>query len=88
MPTELAKEVGSDGSAAGGGRSDLSEWPRSVCEEAVLSATRAPGTATVQYYDYKHLFKSNRVNTMKDHPIGWSSFAFVSNKGRIALLLC
>ena len=37
---------GSDGSAASGGRSDLSEWQRSVNEEAALPATRTPGTAT------------------------------------------
>ena len=37
--------VGSDGSAAGGGRSDLSEWPRSkFCE--VNSEQRISGTAT------------------------------------------
>ena len=37
---------GSDGSAAGGGWSDLSEWQRSVSEEGASSPTRAPGTAT------------------------------------------
>ena len=37
---------GSDGSAAGGGSSDLSEWPRSADEEAAPSATKMPGTAT------------------------------------------
>ena len=37
-------ELGSDGSAAGGGRSDLSEWPRSVCNAAARrqGAHRAP----------------------------------------------
>ena len=37
---------GSEGSAAGGGRSDLSEWQRSAAEEAAASATKMPGTAT------------------------------------------
>ena len=37
---------GSDGSAAGGGYSDLSEWPRSVCNAAAPTARRTPGTAT------------------------------------------
>ena len=37
---------GSDGSAAGGGRSDLSEWPRSVCNAAAPTARRTLGTAT------------------------------------------
>ena len=41
-----ASTPGSDGSAAGGGRSDLSEWQRSADEEAALSATKMPGTAT------------------------------------------
>jgi len=38
--------MGSDGSAAGGGRSDQSEWQRSVGNVAALSARRTPGTAT------------------------------------------
>ena len=38
--------VGSEGSAASGGESDLSEWPRSADEEAALAATKMPGTAT------------------------------------------
>ena len=38
--------MGSDGSAAKCGRSDLSEWPRSVCNTAAPSARRTPGTAT------------------------------------------
>ena len=37
---------GSDGSAAGGRVSDLSEWQRSAAEEVVLSTTKMPGTAT------------------------------------------
>ena len=37
--------MGSEGSAAGGGKSDLSEWPRSADEEAAPSATKMPGTA-------------------------------------------
>jgi hypothetical protein len=42
------EENGSEGSAAGGGRSDPSEWPRSVNEEGALSPTRAPSIATVR----------------------------------------
>ena len=38
---------GSEGSAAGGGESDLSEWLRSADEEAALSETRMPGIVTV-----------------------------------------
>ena len=37
MQTNLQR--GSDGSAAGGGKSDLSEWPRSVCNEVVHDET-------------------------------------------------
>ena len=40
--------TGSDGSAACGGYSDLSEWQRSANEEAAPSATKMPGTATGQ----------------------------------------
>ena len=38
--------LGSEGSAASGGFSDPSEWPRSVSDAAAPSARRAPGTAT------------------------------------------
>ena len=38
--------VGSDGSAAGGGGSDLSEWQRSAADAAAVSARKMPGTAT------------------------------------------
>ena len=40
--------AGSDGSAAGGGYSDLSEWPRSADDAAAPSARKMPGTATGQ----------------------------------------
>ena len=47
MQNEKCKmQNGSDGSAAGGRVSDLSEWQRSVSEEGAPSPTRAPGTAT------------------------------------------
>ena len=36
---------GSDGSAAGGRESDLSEWPRSADEEGFSKPTKLPGTA-------------------------------------------
>ena len=55
----VAKEVGSDGSTAGGGRSDLSEWPRSVCNAAAPSARRTPGTATV--HSTMFFFLSHRL---------------------------
>ncbi len=35
--------MGSDGSAAGGRKSDLSEWPRSADEEGAPSPTKMPG---------------------------------------------
>ena len=41
-----AERTGSDGSAAGGGYSDLSEWPRSADDAAAPSARKLPGTAT------------------------------------------
>ena len=37
---------GSDASAANGGRSELSEWPRSVCNAGAQTPRRTPGTAT------------------------------------------
>ena len=44
MQTNLQR--GSDGSAASGGRSDLSEWQRSTAEEGAPSPTMMSGTAT------------------------------------------
>jgi len=38
--------VGSEGSAAGGGRSDPSEWPRSIADADALAARKISGTAT------------------------------------------
>ena len=38
--------MGSDGSAAGGGYSDQSEWQRSADDAAAPSARKMPGTAT------------------------------------------
>ena len=49
--------LGSDGSAAGSGRSDLSEWQRSVSEEGASSPTRAPGTATGDSFAFLPLAK-------------------------------
>ena len=40
------------GGAAGGGKSDPSEWPRSVCNAAALSARRTQGTATGGYLNF------------------------------------
>ena len=40
FPTEHAKEVGSEGSAAGGGCSDPSEWQRSTIDAAVRGKER------------------------------------------------
>jgi hypothetical protein len=50
------KIKGSDGSAAGGGRSDLSEWQRSTDAKALRRRRQMSGTATgVGFADY---FKS------------------------------
>ena len=38
--------MGSEPTAAGGGRKEASEGPRSVCNAAAPSARRTPGTAT------------------------------------------
>ena len=40
---------GSEPTAAGGGRKEASEWPRSVCNAAAPSARRTPGTATGEH---------------------------------------
>ena len=45
---KLAEAMGSDGSAASGGCSDLSEWQRSADDAAAPSARKMPGTATGQ----------------------------------------
>ena len=45
-PSKSNSPVGSDASAASGGKSELSEWQRSADEEGVLSPTKMPGTAT------------------------------------------
>ena len=39
----VAKEVGSEGSAAGGGRSDLSEWQRSARSKLVVTSAASAG---------------------------------------------
>ena len=39
----VAKEVGSEGSAAGGGRSDLSEWPRSARSKLASTIAASAG---------------------------------------------
>ena len=38
--------MGSDGSAAGGGSSDLSEWQRSIADEVASATRKISGTAT------------------------------------------
>jgi len=50
--------LGSDGSAACGGASDLSEWQRSADEDAAPSATKMPGTATGRALAYIFLVAS------------------------------
>ena len=46
-------ELGSDGSAACGGYSDLSEWQWSVCNAAAPSERRTPGTTTgISWYNF------------------------------------
>ncbi len=44
-------DVGSEGSAAGGGKSDLSEWPRSARDEGVRAKDirRAPQQGILHY---------------------------------------
>jgi hypothetical protein len=39
----VAKEVGSEGSAAGGGRSDLSEWQRSARSKLASTSAASAG---------------------------------------------
>ena len=39
----VAKEVGSEGSAAGGGGSDLSEWQRSARSKLVVTSAASAG---------------------------------------------
>ena len=45
-PNYLDSLMGSEPTAAGGGKKEASEWPRSVCNAAAPSARRTPGTAT------------------------------------------
>ena len=45
-PQVSLRASGSDGSAACGGKSDLSEWPRSIADEGALSPRKISGTAT------------------------------------------
>ena len=45
-PAHRLYRTGSDATAAGGGKRELSEWLRSVCNAAAPSARRTPGTAT------------------------------------------
>ena len=55
---------GSDGSAACGGSSDLSEWPRSADEDAALSATKMPGTATGRALAIVFIYDNFKYNRM------------------------
>ena len=41
--------MGSEPTAAGGGRKEASEWQRSADDEAALSARKMPGTATGEH---------------------------------------
>jgi len=41
--------MGSEATAAGGGRKEASEWQRSADDEAALSARKMPGTATGEH---------------------------------------
>ena len=43
---DIGKRLGSDGSAAGGRRSDLSEWQRSTDDDGISMPRRMSGTAT------------------------------------------
>jgi len=42
----ISSNLGSDPTAAGGGRREGSEWQRSADDEAAPSARKMPGTAT------------------------------------------
>jgi len=42
--------MGSEATAAGGGRKEASEWQRSADDEAALSARKMPGTATGEHF--------------------------------------
>ena len=66
--------VGSDGSAAGGGYSDLSEWQGSVCNAAAPSARRTQGTPTGGIGRHKGLNPSeqNLLVIMKNKPLWWN----------------
>ena len=54
--------MGSEGSAAGGGHSDPSEWPWSVGDVAALSARRTPGTATGSAPAYRGPLQCSFIN--------------------------
>ena len=47
--TITGSAMGSEPTAACGGRKEASEWLRSVCNEAAPSARRTPGTATGEH---------------------------------------
>ena len=68
----VAKEGGSDGSTAGGGRSDLSEWPRSVCNAGATMPRCTPGTATVRRIlrEAPPCLIENKRSQKEDHPLG------------------
>ena len=55
-------ELGSDGSAASGGRSDLSEWQRSTAEEGFSKPTKMSGTATGNRWAL-HVFPSKKKSS-------------------------
>ena len=74
--------VGSDGSAAGGGYSDLSEWQRSV-SDAGDSPRRAPGTATVELRSKSKPLRSKLFCTVVDFTLLPSSNLSKMRKAQI-----
>jgi len=62
--------VGSEGSAAGGRRSDPSEWPGSVSDAAAPSARRAPGTPTgeIRRTDFSKCQSQRQIQVLPPQP--------------------
>ena len=69
---EITCRRGSDATAAGGGRRELSEWQRSVCNAGAPSARRTPGTATGSSNNavgIVHLNGTRDCNRAKKEPV-------------------
>ena len=87
IPPEYADvvELGSDPSAAGGGGSEESEWPRSTDEEGALPPTKMSGTATGRLIGFRccHLSEGFSVPlSLRTRPLKWCGNPF--SKSRFA----